>query len=79
MKGSRYLCNVDSGIDHVITLTRPPPCYFYYTASGNSCGMRTGNDILYLLDQTLLSISRHSQIVAAPPDVLNEIVAALEY
>ena len=35
--------------------------------------------IPYLLAQTLLSISRHSRIVAVPPDVLNEIVAALEY
>ena len=35
--------------------------------------------ILYLLDQTPLLISCHSQIVATPPDVLNEIVAALEY
>jgi len=33
----------------------------------------------YLLDQMLLSISRRSRIVAAPLDVLNEIVAALEY
>ena len=32
----------------------------------------------YLLDQTPLSISRRSRIVAAPPEVLNEIVAALE-
>ena len=35
--------------------------------------------IPYLLDQTPLSISRRSQIVAAPQDVLNEIVAALKY
>ena len=35
--------------------------------------------LLYLLDQTPLSISHRSRIVAAPPDVLNEIVAALEY
>ena len=45
----------------------------------------------YLLDQTPLSISRrspsgraerngrHSRIVATPPDILNEIVATLEY
>ena len=33
----------------------------------------------YLLDQTPLSISHRSRIVAAHPDVLNEIVAALEY
>jgi len=33
----------------------------------------------YSLDQTLLSISRRSRIVAAPSDVLNEIDAALEY
>ena len=31
------------------------------------------------LDQTPLSISRRSQIVATPPDVLKEVVAALEY
>ena len=37
------------------------------------------NNLPYLLDQTPLSISRRSRIVAAPPDVLNEIVAALEY
>jgi len=36
-------------------------------------------NILYLLDQMLLSISLHSRIVTAPLDVLNEIVAALEY
>ena len=35
--------------------------------------------IPYLLDQTPLSISRFSPIVAAPLDVLNEIVTALEY
>ena len=35
----------------------------------------TDNNYHILLDQTLLSISRRSQIVAAPPDVLNEIVA----
>ena len=35
--------------------------------------------IPYLLDQMLLSISRRSKIEAAPPDVLKEIVAALEY
>ena len=35
--------------------------------------------IPYLLDQTPLSISRCSRIVAGHPDVLNEIVAALEY
>ena len=35
--------------------------------------------MLYLLDQTPFSISRRSQIVAAPPDMLNEIVATLEY
>lgn len=35
--------------------------------------------IPYSLDQTLLLISRHSRIVATPSDVLNEIVAALEY
>ena len=34
--------------------------------------------IPYSLDQTPLSISRRSRIVAAPPEVLNEIVAALE-
>ena len=33
----------------------------------------------YLLDQTPLSISRRSRIVAAPPDMLNEIVATHEY
>ena len=32
----------------------------------------------YSLDQMPLSISRHSQIVAALPEVLNEIVAALK-
>ena len=36
-------------------------------------------DLLYLLDQMLCSISRCSQIVAALLDVLNEIVAALNY
>ena len=35
--------------------------------------------IPYSLDQTLLLISRHSRIVTTPSDVLNEIVAALEY
>ena len=35
--------------------------------------------VQYLLNQTPLSISRRSRIVAAPPDVLNEIVTALEY
>jgi len=35
---------------------------------------------MYLLDQTPLSIiSLHSRIVAAPLDVLNEIVATLKY
>ena len=34
---------------------------------------------MYLLNQTPLSISHHSLIVATPLDVLNEIVAALEY
>ena len=33
----------------------------------------------YSLNQTLLSISRRSQIVAAPSDMLNEIVTSLEY
>ena len=33
----------------------------------------------YLLDQMLLPISRCSRIVTAPPDVLKQIVAALEY
>ena len=33
----------------------------------------------YSFDQMLLSISSHSQIKAAPPDVLNQIVATLEY
>ena len=33
--------------------------------------------ILYSLDQTPLSISCHSQIEAAPPDGLKEIVATL--
>ena len=37
------------------------------------------SSVPYLLDQTLLLISRCSRIVAAPPDVLNEIVAALDY
>ena len=32
----------------------------------------------YLLDQTPLSISRRSRVVAAPLDVLKEMVAALE-
>ena len=36
-------------------------------------------EVPYLLDQTPLSISRRSWIVTAPPDVLNEIVTALEY
>ena len=35
-------------------------------------------NLLYLLDQTLLLISRRSRIEAAPPDALKEIVAALE-
>ena len=35
--------------------------------------------ISYLFNQTPLSISRRSRIVTAPLDVLNEIVAALEY
>ena len=35
--------------------------------------------VVTLLDQTPLLISRCSRIVAAPPDVLSEIVAALEY
>ena len=34
--------------------------------------------IPYSLDQTPLSISGHSRIVAAPPEVMNEIVAALK-
>jgi hypothetical protein len=34
--------------------------------------------IPYSLDQTPLSISRRSRIIATPPEVLNEIVAALE-
>ena len=34
--------------------------------------------IPYSLDQTPLLINRRSRIVAAPPEVLNEIVAALE-
>ena len=38
-----------------------------------------GGDISYSLDQTPLSISHRSRIVASPPDVLNKIVAALEY
>ena len=37
------------------------------------------NPVLYSLDQMLLSISNHSRIEVAPPDVLNEIVAALKY
>ena len=36
-------------------------------------------ELLYLLDQTPLSISRRSRIVAARPDVRNKIVAALKY
>ena len=36
------------------------------------------NRVPYSLDQTLLSISRCSQIEAAAPDVRKEIVAALE-
>ena len=36
-------------------------------------------ELLYLLDQTTLSISRRSRIIATPPDVLNVIVTALEY
>ena len=32
----------------------------------------------YSLDQTPLLISRRSRIVAAPPEVLNEIIATLE-
>ena len=39
----------------------------------------TTDSILYSLDQTPLSISSCSRIEAVPPDVLNEIVAALEY
>ena len=35
--------------------------------------------IPYLPDQTPLSISRHSRIVAEPPDMQSEIVAILEY
>ena len=35
--------------------------------------------IPYSLDQMPLLISYRSRIVAAPPDVLNEIVAALKY
>ena len=42
-------------------------------------GDKRKGKIHYLFDQMLLSISRHSQIVAAPPDVLSEIVTALEY
>ena len=41
--------------------------------------MYTCNCIQYLLDQTPLSISLHSRIVAAPQDVLSEIVTALKY
>ena len=35
-------------------------------------------EISYSLNQTPLSISRHSRILAASPEVLNEIVPALE-
>ena len=35
-------------------------------------------NVPYSLDQTPLSISRRSRIVATPPEVLNEIVATLE-
>ena len=41
--------------------------------------MYTCNCIQYLLDQTLLLISHHGRIVAAPQDVLSEIVTALKY
>jgi len=36
-------------------------------------------EFLYSLDQMPLSTSHRSRIVAAPLDVLNKIVAALEY
>jgi len=36
-------------------------------------------ELPYSLDQTPLSISCRSRIVAAPLDVLNEIVTTLEY
>jgi len=42
-------------------------------------GRRECGQILYSFDQTLLSISCRSQTVTAPLDMLNEIVATLEY
>ena len=55
-----------------------PTNYSHFSSQGNYYGY-TCVDLPYLLDQTPLSISRRSQIVAAPPDALNEIVATPEY
>ena len=41
--------------------------------------LQLGSKLPYLLNQTSLSISCRSRNDAAPPDMLNEIVAALEY
>jgi len=49
------------------------------SSGGRQCQRRYNNKIPYSLDHTLLPISHHSRIVAAPPDMLNEIAAALEY
>ena len=72
--GSKYMCIVGG--------CWGPGCYMYSQVTEKALpkSAETMYTIVpYLLDQTPLSISRRSRIVAAPPDVLSEIVAALEY
>ena len=55
-------------------MTKYTPYIIYYNTVNNYASVNIG----YSLDQTLLSISGRSRIVVTPPEVLNEIVAALE-
>ena len=70
------LCNATMSVSNHSELHSTTPsveCNAFLSHQGEF--LQKEGRIPYLLDQTPLSISRRSQIVAAPPDVLNEIVA----
>ena len=93
VKGVAYMHLTEPSVLHVImcnmiyfsfvlSLSSYTQCWQSFVWAFMRHDMQRGSHILavpYLLDQTPLLISHCSRIVAAPPDILNKIVAALEY
>ena len=64
------MCDIDSGIHHMIIFTRPSPCVIR-TASGDSCGGGLGTRLMFSIVQPyhegeLKTVLSYSAIMCIP-------------